>query len=286
MIKKLISKPLRRIGIRLSQIQLNDIHLYHELYDKSDIEQKRFYNVGAGLFSHPVWTNVDYFSEWYKNNQIHINYDLFECKPLPISENTANVVYSSHTVEHITNDAAQNLFNESYRILKSGGYIRITTPNIDLYHKALINNDSNFYEFEIQPYSIKKNMDRVGICQPMNKVSLKQIFIYEFASQLSTLYNNNNKVTDEEFDELYSAYDFEEVLDILLSKCEIDIQKQNVGNHINWWNQNKLFRMLIQAGFSDIYLSGFGQSLCPVLRDTTYFDTTHPQISIYVEARK
>jgi len=44
--------------------------------------------------------------------------------------------------------------------------------------------------------------------------------------------------------------------------------------------------MLRKAGFSKIFLSGYGQSFSPVLRNTDLFDNTHPEISLYVEAIK
>ena len=44
--------------------------------------------------------------------------------------------------------------------------------------------------------------------------------------------------------------------------------------------------MLEQAGFSEIYKSGFGQSVSPVMRDTTLFDKQDPKDSLYVEAVK
>lgn len=44
--------------------------------------------------------------------------------------------------------------------------------------------------------------------------------------------------------------------------------------------------MLEIAGFNKIYLSGYGQSFCPILRDVAVFDNTHPKISLYVEAIK
>jgi hypothetical protein len=47
-----------------------------------------------------------------------------------------------------------------------------------------------------------------------------------------------------------------------------------------------LHARLEQAGFTDIIRSGYGQSRCPVLRNTRFFDSTHPKHSIYVEARK
>jgi len=92
--------------------------MYISIYGKDDVRNKRFYNIGAGLFRHPAWTNIDFYSDHYKDNPIDINYDLLEKKPLPLPDSSANIVYSSHTIEHITNDAAQNMFNEAHRILK------------------------------------------------------------------------------------------------------------------------------------------------------------------------
>ena len=118
--------------------QQND--LYKDLYPEDSLNNKKFYNIGAGGFSHPYWTNIDYNSEWYASNKAKtlkgIQYDLFSLKPLPIDNEYAEVVYSSHTVEHISNAAAQNIFNEAYRILKPNGYLRMTTPNIDLEYRA------------------------------------------------------------------------------------------------------------------------------------------------------
>jgi hypothetical protein len=45
-------------------------------------------------------------------------------------------------------------------------------------------------------------------------------------------------------------------------------------------------RMLLEAGFSQVYESRYAQSHCPELRDKTLFDTTCPELSVYVECRK
>lgn len=80
--------------------------------------------------------------------------------------------------------------------------------------------------------------------------------------------------------------DYEEALNYCCSKCSIEIQKKYPGNHINWWNKKKIFFILEKAGFKKICLSGYGQSFCPILRDISFFDNTHPKISLYVEAIK
>ena len=43
---------------------------------------------------------------------------------------------------------------------------------------------------------------------------------------------------------------------------------------------------LKEAGFSQVILSKHGASYCYEMQDTYAFDTTHPEMSLYVEAIK
>lgn len=279
------------MGYEIKKLPKPSITLYHDLYPEESIINKRFYNIGAGGFYHPYWTNVDYDSEWYAFNRDltlqGIQYDLLALEPLPIDTGSAEVVYSSHTVEHITNAAAQNLFSEAYRILKPNGYIRITTPNINLEYRAFKENDRKYF-FWINTYSIEANWQRAKYTMPLNKASTEQIFLAHFASSVSTLHADGapERIDDAELNRIFATLKFEVALDYCISKCPLEIQRKYPGNHLNWWNYDKMVSMLKKAGFTKIYLSGYGQSYCPILRDLALFDNTHPKISLYVEAIK
>jgi|SRR5688572_27276549 len=145
--KRVIKKVIRSFGYDITPLKkpvkkpsTKPDHDAYKIYPKASLDKKLFYNIGAGDFSHPYWTNVDFKSDWYKANEetslSGIHFDLMSLQPLPIDSNSAELVYSSHTVEHITDAAAQNMFNEAYRILKKNGIIRITTPNINLEYRA------------------------------------------------------------------------------------------------------------------------------------------------------
>lgn len=58
-------------------------------------------------------------------------------KRLPFADNTFDYVFSEHMIEHIPYAAAMGLIAEIYRVLKPGGRVRISTPDlrflIDLY---------------------------------------------------------------------------------------------------------------------------------------------------------
>ena len=96
------------------------------------------YNIGAGKFLKRGWVNIDNITKWYAQTRSRctINYDLLSCKPLPIKTSSADVIYLSHVIEHVSDAGVQNVFNESYRSLKTKGMIRVTAPNIDLDIKA------------------------------------------------------------------------------------------------------------------------------------------------------
>lgn len=95
-----------------------------------------------------------------------------------------------------------------------------------------------------------------------------------------------NPITDNELDEVFGTMAYEDALTLCTSRCNVAVQRKYPGNHISWWNGKKLMNALKKAGFSEVYLSGWGQSASPVLRDIRYFDTTRPKTSTFVEAIK
>ena len=291
--KELIQRVINTLGYNIARIPSNnevvkhDLSLYLKLYSEEAVINRRFYNIGAGTFRHEAWTNVDHQNEWYKKNNVDIDLDFLLLNPLPIKDNSAEVVYSSHTVEHITDLAAQNLFNESHRVLKVGGYLRIATPNIDLDYRAYKSNDRDYF-YWCKRYATPEEYQRVKACKPFSEWSIQQTFLYHFATSASTLHIDGSpmRISDAELDMIFNSTTYINALNYCTSRCSLDVQRKYPGNHINWWNKGKLFKTLKIAGFDSIYLSGYGQSYCPILRDTLLFDNTHPKISLYVEAIK
>lgn len=104
-------------------------------------------NLGCGPQVVSGWCNVDYslgsrlmqipffgtlvkklklFNlEWDENIYIH---DL--TKKFPWADATASVVYSSHTLEHLSKGEGRQFLEECHRVLKKGGLIRIVVPDL------------------------------------------------------------------------------------------------------------------------------------------------------------
>lgn len=258
------------------------LDLYRQIFSEEVLRRRPFYNIGAGTFSHPYWTSVDFDTEWYGKDRDIVHYDLMKLEPLPIEGASAKIIYSSHTVEHVSDDAVQNLCNEAFRCLEPGGLLRITTgPDAETDYRAMLAGDEDWFYWS-------KNYNLPGTYEhlfkvPAMSVPIEERWLHHVASQLAPhSHDDHKKVTASEIRELAAKMSMEEVLDYLTGQVSFDPKRP--GNHMSWWTHAKLEKFIRNAGFTTVYRSGYGQSASPLMRQSPLFDSTHPQISIYVEA--
>ncbi len=292
--KLAVRQMFHRMGIDVRLVHANQedpsFKLHRDLYSKEVLARKPFYNVGAGDFQHPYWTNVDKPSDWYadhQDKQEFIAYDLMADDPLPIENDSAEIIYTSHTLEHITNEAAGWFFTESFRALRPGGILRVTVPDADLFYRAFRRGDRRFDNM-VRIYNTAKKARSICIDRPPSELSNQQLFLWRMATSTSVHHIDGSpeRITDEQLDHALATMGFPAALDFCTSKCDLEVQQRNPGNHINWWTFDKFKDMLEAVGFSEVVRSGFGQSASPLLRDTRMFDNTHPEFSLYVEVIK
>lgn len=81
-------------------------------------------NVGAGTHASPEWTNIDIADAPHV-----IRHDIR--RGLPFAPGTFDAVYSSHTLEHLSPDAAGALVAEMRRVLKRAGVMRVAVPDLE-----------------------------------------------------------------------------------------------------------------------------------------------------------
>jgi len=80
-------------------------------------------HLGCGGNVMPGWANVD-----AEGGPGVIAWDLR--KPLPAADATFDYVFSEHFIEHVTRDEALRLLRECVRVLKPGGVLRTSTPDL------------------------------------------------------------------------------------------------------------------------------------------------------------
>lgn len=292
MIRNLVKNLLRSMGYQLSRIPRTtaDQDLYRSLFRSDSIANKRFYNIGPGAFHHPLWTNVDKPSEWYGGSQKDgqfISHDLMTLVPLPIEDGTAEIIYTSHTLEHVNDRAADFFFADAFRVLNTHGILRVTMPDAELFFRAYQANDRDLFRLGLANVGLREAR-RIGLDRPAREMSLQQLLLRVIATSVSvnSIDGSTERMSDQQVDDTFRALPFEQALECCISKCDLSIQERRPGDHLNWWNWNKLSMKLQRAGFTKVRRCGYGQSSSPVLRNTTLFDSTRPESSLYAEAIK
>ena len=286
----LINKVFAKAGFYLEKIKNNDIDDYLRLYGKESVENKRFYNIsvgsylgyGGGLY-HPCWTRIDVkapnsrrilkgYKGVYYDPKFDIDHDLLSGESLPVKDNVAELVHTRFTIASITDKLAENLFSDVYRILKSNGIFRISAPNIDLDYRAFKNNDMSFFFWSSW----------------FESCTIEEAFLWHVNAQATPRHNDGGEIclTDAEFRTLIETKSKEDALNYCISSCSVEKQKRRRQDHINWWNPEKLERMLRNAGFNNVYISSKLQSSSHVMRNDYYFDNYDNEFVFYMEAVK
>lgn len=97
----------------------------------------KWLNLGCGGCFHPDWTNVDF----NRTGETVIPHNLL--KGIPFADNSFEVVYHSHLLEHLPKNEALPFLTECHRVLQPNGIIRVVIPDLEqiarLYLQSLEN---------------------------------------------------------------------------------------------------------------------------------------------------
>jgi SAM-dependent methyltransferase len=242
---------------------------------------KRLINIGAGHFYHDKWTNLDVSSDHYKSHRkgSYVEYNIITDERIPFEDASVAVAYTSHTIEHIKDHYVFRMFREAYRCLEPGGIFRVTCPNADLFYTAArLNNTDRFFHRALAWFE-RHGVERLS-ADPLDYLKMA----------VATGLTNSPRVRDEneelwnEIKVKFAELPKEQFLDWLCG--HVDFSINNIARHINWWTVDKVTAAMKEAGFELVRSSVYGGSLAAPMCDTTLFDNTMPDESLYVEAYK
>ena len=120
-LKRLLKKGFYYVFILNSRIRIKNL--------KS--KEKICLELGAGKKGNDVWTTIDC------NLSSDIFWDLRN--GIPFSDNSIDLIYTSHMFEHIPFKELKNLIKECHRCLKKGGSLSVCVPSAGYYINAYIN---------------------------------------------------------------------------------------------------------------------------------------------------
>lgn len=160
-------------------------------------------NLGAGPnWEKDGWHILDHKIK--KNQKFKISGDL---NKINLKSNSCDLVFISHTLEHIPNIQIQNVLSEINRVMKKNSTIRILIPNLEVLAKAYVKKDKKFFKIaKDEDHSIRTDLGLGGM------------FVNFIVSpgQDTVLLNRNLTHFIGGYAHLY-AYDFE-MMKILLKK--------------------------------------------------------------------
>jgi predicted SAM-dependent methyltransferase len=273
-VKYLIRKAIARLNIHLIVSKYGRLQL--SMYNESSrAEIPKYINLGAGSFYHPLWHNVDMPNKFYKvlQNNPYIEHDFSSRDSLPLKDDSVEIVYCSHVIEHLSSEDVRHLFLEVKRVLKAEGVFRLTFPDSDLAYQAYMMKDDYFWG----PASPWKT-------NPKNQ---SEKFLEHVATLLSPTFSNvsQNVISEQQLVQMANALNRENFLDELVALLPEDANSILPEGHCNWFNYSKAESLLRDCGFGRINRSAYLQSNEAKLREPTMFDGTTPEWSVYVECQ-
>ena len=94
------------------------------IFDEILRKMPKYLNLGCGNIYHMDWINIDYKS----NSSFVKEHNLLS--GIPFDNDTIDLVYHSHILEHFSKNQGEKFILECYRVLKKEGVIRIVIPDL------------------------------------------------------------------------------------------------------------------------------------------------------------
>ncbi|MFL2805401.1 MAG: methyltransferase domain-containing protein [Paracoccaceae bacterium] len=209
-------------------------------------------NIGSGKAPWLDWTCIDELD----------SAGIKKCKfskdcVLPAEDNSQNLVYSSHCLEHLDDPTVGRLLRESKRILAKKGKILIKIPDFDLFlngyrqgKKGFMDNIINFWpSWSWKNFNITDNdLNRMSyfFCGYWNKHygdHFSGNIVYGPAS-----YNGPARMCEKSLKDLFSNQSIREITKELKKECLKDKNMKSF-NHQNAWSKVDLVGLLDDHGF-------------------------------------
>ncbi len=267
-------------------------------------------NIACGGRYHKDWMNVDFHADSNQVQKVNI------LGGLPFEDNSYDVVYSSHFLEHVSPLQATFVLTEASRLLKQNGILRIVVPDLENLCREYLqilekvnnnNNDDSLLDKKYRWISIEllDQLVRVDSGGEMGRIfkevsnnkdkDLAKYILDRTGDELLTS-QQETKVRTITIDKIKNKllYYYLQFVRFLIPKNLRDLIfiRTSVGERHQWmYDKYSLTKILIELGFKNISLKSYNTSdienfndyILDIKEDGTPYKGVS---SIYIEARK
>jgi predicted SAM-dependent methyltransferase len=278
----------------------------------------QYLNLGCGERFHGSWININFVSTG-KNVVAH---DLK--KGIPFADNSFDVVYHSHVLEHFPKVEALTFIRECYRVLRPQGILRVVVPDLEqivrMYLHCLENTSIGSEEWEQnyqwillemydQTVRNKSGGEMFNFLSKQN-ISNREFVIKRCGVEIENIINNSQKKSfskdkaENNFKKFlkhiyrllrYSNYRHQVVLKLILSPTDLDAleigQFRQSGEVHQWmYDHYSLSSLLKKCGLQEITKRTAHESYIPEWAsfnlDTEPDGSVYKPDSLYMESIK
>jgi predicted SAM-dependent methyltransferase len=181
---------------------------------------------------------------------------------LPFADESQNIVFSAHLMEHLEDAPLRRVLHEAYRILRKGGALRIEVPDAEKLVRAYQTNDRRALDY------FRDGRDD-NLCR---RLGMSKEYLADYFTVLGEVANYIDQDIDSGHIPVYaSKEDFDHHLAMGLEAFNawaqgLKTEKQRrSGGHSNALTYSKMDRMLCEAGFSEVRRAAMGETSIPGL---------------------
>lgn len=99
-------------------------------------------NLGCGSRTFSLWDNIDHDAECQPDHRLDLGN-----QPLPYKDNSVEVIYFSHALDHLTFREGQFCLGECLRVLKPGGVLRVVVCDLEKFARAYVDGTLNQFAY-------------------------------------------------------------------------------------------------------------------------------------------
>lgn len=211
-------------------------------------------NIGAGIWGVKDWRILDYYKE------ADFCTDLRKMEKIKIEDNMIEKAFSSHCIEHLSDEHIEHLFSEMHRCIKPNGIFRIGCPDADKAFNAYKENNTQWFNW-------------------LKESHIGEMLLNTFVSYESK--SGGPKASAELVKEKFESLSKDEFINWAISL--VDETRPYIA-HRNAIYFEKLKKMLEKAGFKNIKRSYYQKSNDKELRGEDF--DRYENISLFVECNK